>query len=53
MVQESVFYKNENNLFKKWLFDDYHLPEDDNHHSHRHGNLKSSKLLFVKKLSMI
>jgi hypothetical protein len=22
-------------------FDDYHLPEDDNHHSHRRGNLKS------------
>jgi hypothetical protein len=21
--------------------DDYHLPEDDNHHSHRRGNLKS------------
>jgi hypothetical protein len=22
-------------------YDDYHLPEDDNHHSHRRGNLKS------------
>jgi hypothetical protein len=30
----------------KWMLtifnsDDYHLPEDDNHHSHRRGNLKS------------
>jgi hypothetical protein len=24
-------------------FYDYHLPEDDNHHSHRRGNLKSYK----------
>jgi hypothetical protein len=24
---------------------DYHLPEDDNHHSHRRGNLKSYKIL--------
>jgi hypothetical protein len=25
-----------------WIInDDYHLPEDDNHHSHRRGNLKS------------
>jgi hypothetical protein len=23
------------------VLDDYHLPEDDNHHSHRRGNLKS------------
>jgi hypothetical protein len=23
------------------LFDDYHLLGDDNHHSHRRGNLKS------------
>jgi hypothetical protein len=23
------------------VHDDYHLPEDDNHHSHRRGNLKS------------
>jgi hypothetical protein len=30
-------------LFKSKLVDDYHLPEDDNHHSHRRGNLKSYK----------
>jgi hypothetical protein len=28
-------------LSKEFHFDDYHLPEDDNHHSHRRGNLKS------------
>jgi hypothetical protein len=27
--------------------DDYHLPEDDNHHSHRCGNLKSYMLFSV------
>jgi hypothetical protein len=26
---------------------DYHLPEDDNHHSHRRGNLKSYKEILV------
>jgi hypothetical protein len=26
---------------KLLLNDDYHLPEDDNHHSHCRGNLKS------------
>jgi hypothetical protein len=29
----------------KLIEDDYHLPEDDNHHSHRRGNLKSYKLI--------
>jgi hypothetical protein len=29
------------------LYDDYHLPEDDNHHSHRRGNLKSYRILYV------
>jgi hypothetical protein len=28
----------------KLISDDYHLPEDDNHHSHRRGNLKSYKV---------
>jgi hypothetical protein len=28
-------------------FDDYHLPEDDNHHSHRRGNLKSYNNTFI------
>jgi hypothetical protein len=27
------------------LQEDYHLPEDDNHHSHRRGNLKSYTIL--------
>jgi hypothetical protein len=27
--------------FKYLQNNDYHLPEDDNHHSHRRGNLKS------------
>jgi hypothetical protein len=31
----------------KVSFDDYHLPEDDNHHSHRRGNLKSYKVSFI------
>jgi hypothetical protein len=26
---------------------DYHLPEDDNHHSHRRGNLKSYEIFIV------
>jgi hypothetical protein len=34
---------------KNVLFDDYHLPEDDNHHSHRRGNLKSYNVLFLKR----
>jgi hypothetical protein len=34
----------ENMLIYSYL-DDYHLPEDDNHHSHRRGNLKSYILL--------
>jgi hypothetical protein len=29
------------------MYDDYHLPEDDNHHSHRRGNLKSYKYMYV------
>jgi hypothetical protein len=28
-------------LIDNIYIDDYHLPEDDNHHSHRRGNLKS------------
>jgi hypothetical protein len=31
--------------------DDYHLPEDDNHHSHRHGNLKSYIMDNVEKVN--
>jgi hypothetical protein len=34
-------------------FDDYHLPEDDNHHSHRRGNLKSYKPEFIFLLNNI
>jgi hypothetical protein len=30
-------------MYTKFHKDDYHLPEDDNHHSHRRGNLKSYK----------
>jgi spore coat polysaccharide biosynthesis predicted glycosyltransferase SpsG len=30
-------------------FDDYHLPEDDNHHSHCRGNLKSYMIDFDDK----
>jgi hypothetical protein len=30
------------------FLDDYHLPEDDNHHSHRRGNLKSYIKFLVK-----
>jgi hypothetical protein len=29
------------------ILDDYHLPEDDNHHSHRRGNLKSYNIYLV------
>jgi hypothetical protein len=31
---------------KKCKFDDCHLLGDDNHHSHRRGNLKSYKCIF-------
>jgi hypothetical protein len=29
------------------MYDDYHLSEDDNHHSHRRGNLKSYIVMYV------
>jgi hypothetical protein len=32
-------------LLNTLMNDDYHLPEDDNHHSHRRGNLKSYRLM--------
>jgi hypothetical protein len=32
-------------LIDNLISDDYHLPEDDNHHSHRRGNLKSYNLI--------
>jgi hypothetical protein len=34
--------------FNKVVSDDYHLPEDDNHHSHRRGNLKSYKVVSIR-----
>jgi hypothetical protein len=34
-------------LSKLFVYDDYHLPEDDNHHSHRRGNLKSYKPICI------
>jgi hypothetical protein len=39
------FIKNTNQFVSvmKAQCDDYHLPEDDNHHSHRRGNFKSYK----------
>jgi hypothetical protein len=32
------------------LYSDYHLLGDDNHHSHRRGNLKSYELYFACKM---
>jgi hypothetical protein len=31
----------------------YHLPEDDNHHSHRRGNLKSYKNFFDRRMKNV
>jgi hypothetical protein len=33
--------------------DDYHIPEDDNHHSHRRGNLKSYQIKTIHNFSLI
>jgi hypothetical protein len=34
-------------LVFEYLFNDYHFPEDDNHHSHRRGNLKSYRIFIL------
>jgi hypothetical protein len=40
-------------MTKKIALDDYHLPEDDNHHSHRRGNLKSYKIALLLKCYIV
>jgi hypothetical protein len=40
----SLISQNFHQVVECYKNDDYHLPEDDNHHSHRRGNLKSYML---------
>jgi hypothetical protein len=35
------------------FLDDYHLPEDDNHHRHRRGNLKSYDMFLLCKGTVV
>jgi hypothetical protein len=43
-------YMSSRSQYNKSHYDDYHLLGDDNHHSHRRGNLKSYKSHYVNNL---
>jgi hypothetical protein len=50
MIFSSVGMQETEISTSNFLYDDYHLPEDDNHHSHRRGNLKSYNFLYLRRI---